>query len=414
MAVAPARRGPDILPVQSIPLSAVSDEPLPSAPQPPVSASADPADQANGVAKEITAEELAAAEVARRGVSPADPAATPEPATPDATAKKPGETTEPAGEEDDGITVAPGLPGYAQREIAKIRKQARERVAAALKTAKAEAGEAEWQKVFEANRDTIVTKAQEDAARATKAAKDAQEEAERVKRELEELKSKAPPTEPEAKPDEKPTRDQFDDPDLYDEALAAWGEREGLRKAEAKRQAEAAEAEAAKKKADEEAAAEKAEADRVAHEAAVTKINEDWTAARTKAIEKYPDYAEVAEAAPEDGGPVVTDAMAAAILQAGNGTDIAYHLGQNPEESKRIAEIANPVVQFIEIGKLSERLAAPPARSGRRARPVEHITDAPMAADTTDAEPDMDSYAAKRLPELQKARQPFFPPGGIH
>jgi hypothetical protein len=388
---------------------------LPSAPQPPASASADPADQANGVAKEITAEELAAAETARRGVSPADPAATPPENTPDPSAKKPDATPEtpPAGEEDDGITVAPGLPGYAQREIAKIRKQARERVAAALKTAKADAGEAEWEKVFEANRDAIVGKAREDAAKATKAAKDAQDEAERVKRELEELKAKAPPAEP-PQTDAKPTRDQFDDPDLYDEALTAWGEREGLRKAEANRKAETDAAAEAKKKADDEAAAAKAEADRATHEAAIAKLNEEWTSARTKAIEKYPDYAEVAEAAPEDGGPTVTDAMAAAILQSGNGTDIAYHLGQNPEESQRIANIANPVVQFIEIGKLSERLAAPPTRPGRRARPVEHISDARNQADTTDAEPDMNSYAAKRLPELQKARQPFFPPGGVH
>src|SRR6202021_2549974 len=79
MAVAPALRGPDIIQAQPIPLSAVSDQPLSGAIAPPLSTSAHPDDQANGVAKEISHEELAAAETARRGVSP-DEAAANEPA----------------------------------------------------------------------------------------------------------------------------------------------------------------------------------------------------------------------------------------------------------------------------------------------------------------------------------------------
>ncbi len=410
MAVAPARRGPDILPVQPIPLSAVTDQPLPGVIAPPVSASAHPDDQAKGVAKEITAEELAAAEISRRGVDPAEasaanePAKKPDAAPPEKPDDKPAEQV--ADTHDDGIVVPAGLPGFATREIAKIRKQARERVEAALKTAKGEAGEGEWQKVYEANRDAIVAKANEDVAKAAKTAKEAQDALTAAQAELADLRAKVAAEPKPEETDPKPTRANFDDPDAYDEALAAWGKREGQREADAARKA----ALEAATKAEE---TRKAEEQRRAQEAQVLQVQESWAAARTKAIEKYPDYVEVAEAEPKDGGPTITDAMAAAILQVENGTDVAYHFGQNPEESLRIASIPNPVRQFIEIGRIAERLATP-RPVVRRARPVEHITDAPNPADTTDAEPDMETYAKQRNAELRQGRQPFFPPGGIH
>ena len=418
MAVAPARRGPDIISVQPIPLSAVSDQPLPGAIAPPVSASAHPDDQANGVAKEITAAELAAAETAKRGVNPAEAeGANGEATKPDTDpAKSAAKATDGAKTEeafDDGIVVPPGLPGYANREIASIRKRARELVQAAQKTAKGEAGEADWQKLYEANRDAIVLKAQQDATKAAKEAKDAQATAEAVQKELTELRAKVTADPKPEQTDPKPTRASYDDPDAYDEALTQWGEREGIRKAEAARKTELEAAEAKRIETEEAEKATKAEEARKTQEAEILKVQTAWTDSRTKAIEKYPDYAEVAEAAPEDGGPTITDAMAAAILQVENGTDVAYHLGQNPEESVRIATIANPVRQFIEIGRIAERLATP-ARPVRRARPVEHISDAPNPADTTDAEPDMETYAQQRNAQLQKARQPFFPAGGIH
>jgi colicin import membrane protein len=362
-----------------------------------VSASGHPDDQAAGVAKEITPQELAAAEVAKRGVV-AEPEAKPteaeQPAVDAATDPAP---DKPDAEDDDGIVIPEGLPGYARREIAKIRKQARDRVAAALATAKKEAGPEEWQRIYEANRDEIVAKAQGEVAKAAKEAKEARETAEAAQRERDELRAKAEPP-----PDPRPARDQFDDPDTYDNALVEWGKRESARVAAAEKAATDREAETKR------AAEAKAE-----HEAAVLKINEGWVAARTKAVEKYPDYAEVAEADPANGGPTITEAMAAAIVQIDNGPDVAYHLGQNVEESERIAAIPNPVRQFIEIGRLAERLATP-VRPVRRARPVEHVDTTPTPSDTTEAEPDMAAYAAKRLPELQKNYRPFFPPGGVH
>lgn len=423
---APARRGPDILPVRSIPLSATADEPLPAVIAPPKSASAHPDDQARGVAKEITAEELAAAEAARRGTTeqpkvadgPAKPdaaAATtnteggeqtgdqtpPEPATGDQ-----GDGTKPpeppktaAGEEEfnDGIIIPENLPGWARREITKVRRQARDRVAAAMKTAKNEAGEADWQRVYEANRDEIVAKARDDVAKAEKAAREAQSRAEETQKALDELRGQPKPAE-----DVRPTRDQFDDPDAYDEALIAWGKRESDRAVAA-----------AKKTQDDAAAATAAEEARKSHEAEINRVNESWNAQRAKAIAKYPDYVEVSEAAPEDGGPTITEAMAAAIVQIDNGADVAYYLGQNTEESLRIANIRNPVRQFIEIGRLAERVAAPPARPSRRARPVEHVETTPNPTETG-SEEDMETYAARRNKELRTNSRPFFPPSELH
>lgn len=407
MAVAPARRGPDILPVQSIPLSAVSDQPRAEPGAPPLSASADPADRANGVAGEITAAELAAADTARRGVAPEQIGE-----TDGATATGTEDKTVAADDADDGIVVPKELPGYANKEIAKIRKQARERVDAAMKAAEGKIGEEEWQKLFAAARDQTVAKAQEDAGKAVKAAKDAQEALEAAQRQIEELKTKAVPAEPE-KPDLKPTREDFDDPDAYDEAVVAWGKREGAREVEAVRKTELDKAEADKQAAEAEAERTKAEEAQRVRDTEVATINATWQDSRTKAIEKYADYVEVAEAAPEEGGPTITEAMAAAILQIPNGTDVAYHLGQNPDESLRIARLVNPVQHFIEIGRLAERLGNPP-RQARRGRPVEIISDAPNSADTTDAEPDMETYAARRNAVLKKDSKPFFPASNMH
>ena len=405
MAVAPARRGPDIIPAAPIPLSAVSDQPLPDAIAPPTSASAHPDDLANGVAKEITAEELAAGDTAKHGVSPAEAeAANAEPKKADEPAGKTAKAADP--EYDDGITVPSNLSGTAVREIATIRRRARELVEVALKTAKGEAGEADWQKLYERNRDAIVLKAQHDSAKAAKEAKATAEILTAAQKELEELRAKVGiETKPEVT-DPKPERHNFDDPDAFDEAQVAWGKREGVREADAARKTELEATEAAAK-------AEQAEEARKAQETAVLEIQDKWTKSRDAAIEKYPDYAEVAEADPSTGGPMISEAMAAAIVQVDSGTDVAYHLGQNPEESVRIAAIANPIRQFIEIGRIAERLATP-IRMPRRARPVEIISDAPNRADDTDAEPSMEAYAAKRQADLRRDRKPFFPEGGLH
>lgn len=369
-------RGPDILAVQSIPLSATSDQPVETTPGPPLTASGNADDQASGVSREITAEELAA--TARK----ADPA-TSDMADPAAKTAKPDAKT--ADEFDDGIEVDPRSPNFAIQEITKVRRQARDRVAAAQAEAK------------KASDEAVTLKAA----------------AEKAQQELDALRAKTPePPKVEAAPDPRPTRDQFDDPDAYDTAVNEWADREADRKASAK----IAETEAANKKAaDDLAAAAKAETEqkaREAHEAAAKADQDKWEATLAVAkAEKYEDWDEVVLKAYEDGGPRITPAMSLTLTKFENGPDIGYYLAQNREESERISAIADPLMQAANIGMISQQLAQP-VRPARRARPIEPIDGS--RTPPANADPDnesMDSYYARRTPEMTRVRQPFFPAG---
>jgi hypothetical protein len=403
-----ASRAPDIIERTAIPLSATTDQPLAPVATPPESASNDPADIAAGKPKEITAEELAAATAARKGAGPdADPKSDGT-AKPETEAKPDDQPETPPKLEFDAIPD--DLPSYAVRSIQKERKKAQDAADAAWKAARAQVGDEAWQKAVDVARDTAVNEANRKAAIAAKEAKEAREALEAAQKTLDDLKAAAPKEEP--KPDPRPTRDEFDNPDLYDEAMVAWGKREAHREQEAVA-AEAARVDAEKKAAEEAEAKAKADEEaRVAHEAAVKQTYDTWTARVEKATEKYPDFDEVTKKAPADGGPTITDAMAAAILLIENGPDIAYQLAQDPEESVRIASMPNVAEQFIELGRISERIANPPRRA--RPAPIEPIDTTENRADTTDAEPDMATYAERRMKALRQERAPFFPPSQIH
>lgn len=388
-------RAPDIIQTQSIPLSAVSDQPVDELPRPPINASAHPDDQARGVSREISSEELALTAAARKG----DPATAemseeadgathqPKPDTDDGKAPPKDAKTDDAvvtdPTEDDGLDIDPTkAPNWAVKEVARIRKAARE----GLTASKAE------------------------LARITA-------EAETARKELEALRAKVPAEveQPKLEADPRPTRDQFDDPDLYDDAIMQWADREVDRKAAAR----VAEKEAETKRLSDEAeAATKAEADaaaRVEREAELQTISDNWESAVAVAKEeKYPDWDEVVMRADTDGGPTVTPVMGAVLAQMPNGTDIAYYLAVNVDESKRIAAINNPFLQSAEIGALSKQLATP-SRQARRARPIEPVqTNRTPPENPSPDDEDMDAYYARRTPQLAVTRQPFFPPGGIH
>lgn len=78
------------------------------------------------------------------------------------------------------------------------------------------------------------------------------------------------------------------------------------------------------------------------------------------AIEKYSDYKEVVHVEPKDGGPAISEAMAEVIMSSEIGPEIAYYLGKNVEESKRIWEL-KPLAQAAAIGKIEAALSAKPA-----------------------------------------------------
>lgn len=347
----PARRGPDILVRTAPPLSATSDAPLTEVAKPPPSASNDPADQANGVAAEMSPEAQAAARLAK--VDPGEADAGNEVDQEKLAAAVANDEIETI--EVDGKAVP--LPPWMKREITKARNR------------------------------------QRDAEGASKTHTD---EIAALKTTLDELRAKVETPPPvEVVTDARPTRDKFDDPDAYDEALTQWAEREGQRKATAKVEADKAEATKLQ-------AAEAAEALKIAQETEIARMRDAWNAKVAKATEKYPDYAEVAM----NDAVKISFPMAHAIGELENGTDVAYFLGQNPEEAARISALPGIVSQHLQIAAIGARLAAP-TRAAPRARPIEPITGAGARSDVADREPSMDEVAARVNARYAAQRRPF-------
>ena len=104
------------------------------------------------------------------------------------------------------------------------------------------------------------------------------------------------------------------------------------------------------------------------------------------------------------------------VLRTDNGPDVAYWLALNPEESVKIADLQNPILQYGEIMKLSGRLSAPTSRQRTRIpspiKPIDGGRVEPQAPNPDDES--MEAYAARRNKQLVGERRPFFPNGGLH
>lgn len=190
----------------------------------------------------------------------------------------------------------------------------------------------------------------------------------------------APKPADEVKPavDEPPAPPVFEDPEQYQRDMAVYAQKLAERSA---KQALAT-AEADRKRIEIEA--QNAETQRI--------HAETWAGRRTAALEKYPDYAEVAES------PKVPISAAAAltITSMENGADVAYYLGQHLEEAQRIFALP-PVRQAVELGKLEMKLTAPkPVPVSKAADPIKPLTGAGASQTRSDDELSMEEYAAKR------------------
>lgn len=186
-------------------------------------------------------------------------------------------------------------------------------------------------------------------------------------------------TEPRQEPsnESEPQREQFDSPDEYAKALSQWSTKQAIQEYEATQ----------RKKADEERSASEFQ-----------KVLTDWHSSRAKAVEKYPDYESVAE----NPDIQVAQHVGMALLNVSNGHDVLYWLGQHPAEASRISGLNAPFAA-IEIGKLSERLSAPPPTSKAPA-PTK-----PLAGNSNDAgkvAPEDDpGYMERRLEEMRKRKR---------
>lgn len=129
---------------------------------------------------------------------------------------------------------------------------------------------------------------------------------------------------------------------------------------------------------------------------------ERYESARAKAREKYPDYDAVVHGNKE---LAITQHMAEAIRQHDNGTDIAYHLGANPQEALRIASLS-PYGQLLELGVIAASLKQAPAKPPVSAAPapIKPLGGSAAKGSVSPEEESMDSYAARRAKELQAER----------
>lgn len=122
------------------------------------------------------------------------------------------------------------------------------------------------------------------------------------------------------------------------------------------------------------------------------------------ARERYQDYDNVVY----NQNVPITEAMAMAIREADNGPDIAYFLGANPDDARRISRL-NPFLQAKEIGRIEQRLAAEPPAPRKQSsapapiRPVKANTAAPIT-DTTDPR-SIASMTPTEWIEAERARQ---------
>jgi hypothetical protein len=226
--------------------------------------------------------------------------------------------------------------------------------------------------------------------------------ADRMEKMVEEVLSRIPKPEPAVVPPEppppppqpRPTRETFETPDAYDEAMVQWARSEERREliaqqAEAARIAQA-EREAAERAAQaEREAVERATAERIQQEN-FSAMQSAHAARVAKATEKWPDYEEITT----KPDLKISLPMAEAILRSDDGPDAAYHLAKNPAEAERIAAMiipgqvfpatlpdgttphpfaGQPVPdvqrQLIEMGKIFAILAAPAEPFRPRPRP---------------------------------------------
>ena len=118
-----------------------------------------------------------------------------------------------------------------------------------------------------------------------------------------------------------------------------------------------------------------------------------FAAAVEKAVEKYPDFEDVAFT-----HPFMTDDMAKVIRVSPVSTELAYHLGKNLEEAERISSLS-PVQQIRELVKLEAKLEAVPAKVAvsKAPAPIKPVGGGGATKDTADlSKASMDEYREAR------------------
>jgi hypothetical protein len=118
---------------------------------------------------------------------------------------------------------------------------------------------------------------------------------------------------------------------------------------------------------------------------------------------KYQDFDEVtAGDATTGSGLILSPAMQQFLVHHDLGTDVAYELGKNPEEARRIAEL-HPTLQIAELGAIAHRIAAPPAPENQKP-PVSKAPAPPRTVGGSAAPPAKTTAEARTFAEHKALR----------
>lgn len=121
-----------------------------------------------------------------------------------------------------------------------------------------------------------------------------------------------------------------------------------------------------KQEAEREAQAYQQEMQRIEQERS-QEVAQGWAAQVTEARERYADFEQVAFKAP------ISDQVAQMIAGMDAGADVAYQLGLNPAEARRISSLS-PMEAAMELGRMEARVSTPKPRTATQApEPVKPV-----------------------------------------
>lgn len=255
------------------------------------------------------------------------------------------------------------------------------RVAAEEGAAAKEASEGGEGKEPKAREDKRVPVGEVTKARARE--REARDVADRLAKQNEELSKAVERLTTKEVPADKPNRDAFDDPAVYDAALDAWNDarieqaaKEAVETHQQKTQRDAAEQQ------------------------------------RQRMADAYRDDVEVFKQDHPDFDDVFTDdvtvsqTMALAIAESDAKAAISYWLGQNKDEATRIAGLS-PVAQIKEIARIEAKLDATPALATTakpKPAPIRPVGQRSGTSAKDPAEMSTDEYALYRNAQLREQR----------
>lgn len=183
-------------------------------------------------------------------------------------------------------------------------------------------------------------------------------------------------------PADKPKRADFDDPAVYDAAVDAYND----------------------------ARVAKAAKDAIEHDRQ-QRQQEQMNARQQRLSDSYKSNVEAFKADHPDFDDVFTDEltitpqMAIAIAESPYSAAVSYHLGQNPDEATRIAQLS-PARQIAEITKIELSLDSPAPKPTPKPKPAP-IKPVGQRSGDTDGDPNemsMEAYAQRRTGQIREQR----------